>query len=91
MTRTGYFVRLGISVFIDLFDLLVGWAPVLGTIEDGIGSIAVFALWGKPGLFYIWEVVDVFDATDAFVPTATMIGLYVGWKEGYLLGKKSAA
>ena len=91
MTRTGYFVRLGISVLIDLLDFTVGRIPVLGTVEDGVGTIAVVALWGLPGWAYIWEVADVTDQIDGFGPTATLIGLYVGWKEGHLAGKKSAA
>ncbi|MES1158504.1 MAG: hypothetical protein ABUL42_01285 [Terricaulis silvestris] len=88
MTRTGYFTRLAIAVLIDLADLVFGWFPGLGTVEDGVGAVAVFALWGKPGLAYIFEVVDVLDATDAVIPTATMIGLYVGWREGFLFQRK---
>ncbi|HWA01579.1 MAG TPA: hypothetical protein VG841_14825 [Caulobacterales bacterium] len=91
MTRSGYFTRLAISVLIDAADLVFGWMPGVGTAEDGVGAVAVFALWGKPGLAYVFEFVDVFDFTDAVLPTATLIGLYVGWREGFLFPRKKLA
>ena len=84
MTRQGYFWRLALSVIIDLCDFTFGRIPILGTVEDGVGGIVATALWGRAGLVYFWELLDVTDQIDGFVPTATLIGLYVGWREGHI-------
>ncbi|UPT62350.1 MAG: hypothetical protein M0D54_18600 [Hyphomonadaceae bacterium JAD_PAG50586_4] len=47
----------------------------------------LFALWGPAGLANLWELFDVTDQVDSFIPTATLIALYVGWREGHLTGK----
>jgi hypothetical protein len=82
MTRRGYFLRLALSIVIDLFDLTLGHIPVFGTVNDGVSTVVLFALWGPAGLVNIWEVFDFTDFVDGFIPTATMIALYVGWREG---------
>jgi hypothetical protein len=89
MTRSGYFARLTISVIIDLADFTLGRIPILGTVEDGVGGIVATALWGSAGLVYFWELADVTDQIDGFIPTATLIGLYVGWREGHLGGDRT--
>ena len=86
MTRQGYFIRLGISVAIDLLDLTLGAVPVVGTVEDGFGTVALLFLWGWPGLAYLSELVDPVDQLDALIPTATLIALVVGLRSGHLLG-----
>ena len=87
MTRTGYFVRLGISIVIDLFDTLLGRVPIFGSVTEGVGSIVLVSLWGPAGLVYLLELGDVTDQIDGFVPMATLIGLYVGWRNGMLTGR----
>lgn len=82
MTRRGYFLRLAFSIVIDLLDFTLGRIPLFGTVTDGVGTVVLFALWGKVGLAYAWEVVDFTDQFDGFIPTATLIGLYVGWRQG---------
>src|SRR5262245_32938957 len=82
MTRRGYFLRLALSIVIDLFDLTLGHIPVFGTVNDGVRTVVLFALWGPAGLVNIWEVFDFTDFVDGFIPTATLIALYVGWREG---------
>ena len=84
MTRSGYFVRLAISVVIDLMDFTVGRIPIVGTAEDGVAGVVTTMLWGRAGLAYFWELLDITDQIDGFIPTATLIGLYVGWREGHL-------
>jgi hypothetical protein len=42
-------------------------------------------------LLYLGELADFTEQVDGFIPTATLIGLYVGWREGFLLGKKRDA
>jgi hypothetical protein len=92
MTRRGYFLRLAFSVVIDLFDLTLGRIPVFGTVTDGVGTVVLFAMWGPAGLVNLWELVDVTDQADGFIPTATLVALYVGWREGIFgRGSKVAA
>jgi len=87
MTRTGYFVRLALSVAIDVADLTIGRLLIPIPWEEGVGAAFMFVLWGPAGLAYLWELADMTEQLDAFVPTATLIGLYVGWREGHLLGR----
>lgn len=87
MTRRGYFIRLAISLAIDLFDTLLGRLPIFGTVTEGVGSVVLYFLWGPVGLAYLWELADITDQIDGFIPTATLIGLYVGWRNGMLTGK----
>ncbi len=87
MTRRGYYLRLAFSIVIDLFDFTLGRLPIFGTVTDGVGTIVLLAMWGPAGAVNIWELFDVTDQLDAFVPTATLVALFVGWREGYLFGK----
>jgi hypothetical protein len=82
MTRSGYFLRLAFSVVIDLFDFTLGRFPGFGTVTDGVGAAVMFAMWGPIGLVNILEVIDVTEVADGFIPTSTLVALYVGWKEG---------
>lgn len=91
MTRTGYFVRLALSVAIDIADFTLGRVPIVGSVGEGLGSAVLFVLWGWPGLLYLGELADPLDQLDGFVPTASLIALYVGVKEGYLFGKQTPA
>ncbi len=90
MTRTGYFLRIGFSIVIDVADFTLGRIPVFGSVTEGVGTIVLVALWGPAGLVNLWELVDFTEQADAFVPTATLIALYVGWREGHLLGRPPA-
>ncbi|MEZ6022392.1 MAG: hypothetical protein R3C16_03025 [Hyphomonadaceae bacterium] len=89
MTRRGYFVRLALSVIIDVFDLTLGRIPIFGSVTEGVGTVVLFGLWGPAGLVNAWELLDVTDQADSFIPTATLIALYVGWKQGFLGGNRS--
>jgi hypothetical protein len=88
MTRQGYFLRLALSVVIDLFDLTLGRIPVFGSVTEGVGTIVLVGLWGPAGLVNLWELIDFTDQADSFIPTATLVALFVGWKQGFL-GKSS--
>jgi hypothetical protein len=90
MTRSGYFLRLAFSIVIDLFDLTLGRVPIFGSVTEGVGAIVLVALWGPAGLVSLWELLDFTDQADSFIPTATLIALYVGWKEG-VFAKSSTA
>lgn len=87
MTRRGYYIRLGICVAIDLFDLTFGRVPIFGSVTEGIGSLVLMLLWGPLGLTYLWEVADFTDQIDSFIPSATIIGLIYGWRHG-MFGKR---
>ncbi|MGD9966064.1 MAG: hypothetical protein AB7T59_06060 [Hyphomonadaceae bacterium] len=88
MTRRGYFLRLAFSVVIDLFDLTLGRIPLFGSVTEGIGTVVLVALWGPAGFVNLLELLDFTDQADSFIPTATLVALYVGWKEG-MFGKGS--
>lgn len=90
MTRRGYFLRLAFSVLIDLFDLTLGRVPIFGSVTEGVGTVVLLAMWGPIGLVNLAELVDFTDQADSFIPTATLVALFVGWKEGHLTGKASA-
>lgn len=91
MTRTGYFARLAFSIVIDLFDLTLGRIPIFGSVTEGVGTIVLYALWGPAGLVNLWELVDFTDQADSFIPTATLIALYVGWRQGHLTGRAASS
>ena len=88
MTRRGYFLRLALSVVIDVFDFSLGRIPIFGSVTEGVGSLVLYLLWGPAGLLNLLELIDVTDNLDGFIPTATLIALYVGWREGHLGGNR---
>jgi hypothetical protein len=87
MTRSGFYLRLALSVVIDIVDFTAGRAMFLVPWEEGVGAGVLFFLWGPAGLVYLWELADVTEVFDGFIPTATLIGLYVGWRQGFIFGK----
>jgi hypothetical protein len=90
MTRNGYFLRLAFSIVIDIFDFTLGRIPIFGSVTEGVGTIVLTALWGPAGLLNLFELLDFTEQADAFIPTATLVALYVGWKEGFL-GRRNPA
>jgi hypothetical protein len=88
MTRNGFFLRLAASVAIDLFDMTVGRTMFIVPWEEGVGAVVLTLMWGPAGLLYLGELADFTEQFDGFIPLATLIGLYVGWKEGFLFGAK---
>ncbi|MGE3141982.1 MAG: hypothetical protein AB7L65_01565 [Hyphomonadaceae bacterium] len=91
MTRNGFLVRLAISAGIDALDFTIGRVPIFGSVGEGAGALLLTALWGPAGLLYLGELADITDQIDGFIPTATLIGLYVGWREGVIGRRKRAA
>ena len=87
MTRRGYYIRLAISIVIDVLNFTVGRVPFVGEAEDGVSAVVLFFLWGPVGLISLWELADPLEQIDGLIPTATLIALYVGWKKGFI-GKK---
>lgn len=64
-----------ISILIDGFDFFLGRIPGLGTIWDLVQTYVAYCLWGPAGLAAIWEMVDLTDQIDGFVPSVTLAGL----------------
>lgn len=89
MTRRGYFLRLAFSVVIDIFDFTLGRIPIFGSVTEGVGTIVLTALWGPAGLLNLFELLDFTEQADAFIPTATLVALYVGWREGFIGGRNN--
>jgi len=81
--RLSWTAKFVISVAIDLLDFTIGRAafPVPG-LGEGLATAACFALWGPRGLLYLWELADVTEQADAFIPTATLIALTAYRREG---------
>jgi hypothetical protein len=67
-----FFVCLGV----DFFDFTVGrllfTVPFSGEV---VGCAICYAMFGKDGLLYGLEAIDVTEAIDGFIPTATIIAL----------------
>ena len=89
MNRRTYFLKLAFSVVIDVFDFTLGRIPIFGTVTEGVGTVVLYAMWGPAGLVNALEMVDFTDQVDSFIPTATLVALYVGWREG-VFGKGSS-
>jgi hypothetical protein len=91
MSLRMYLWRLALSVLIDLLDFFIGRIPVVGAVGEGVGALALTALWGPIGLAYLGELADFTEQLDGFIPTATLIALFVGFKEGVFFGRKAKA
>lgn len=68
-------VKLAISVILDVADFLIGRVIGFGTGFDIVLTAIGFAMFGWKGLAQAWEVVDVTDQIDGFVPTLTLLAL----------------
>lgn len=68
-----------ISITFDLFDFFFGWVPGFGSVLDFIGFVLAYVMWGPAGLIAVWELIAVGpgNVADAFVPTLTLIGVYI--------------
>jgi hypothetical protein len=56
----------------DGLDMLGGWIPFVGHVYDLIQTAVAVYLFGPIGLINAWEVIDVTNGVDAFVPTMTI-------------------
>lgn len=68
-------LKLVICVVLDLLDFTIGRLTGFGTIFDVLLTGAAVVMFGWPGLVSIWEVVDVTDQGDGFIPTLTILAL----------------
>lgn len=88
MTRRGFWIRFAASVAIDVLDFTFGRIPIFGSVGEGAGALVLTGLWGPAGLLYLGELADFTDQIDSFIPAATLIALFVGWREGHLFRRR---
>ena len=67
--------KLVVAIVLDILDFTVGRVAGFGSVFDAIMGVTAVILWGWPGLFAFWELVDPTDQADGFVPTMTLIAL----------------
>lgn len=67
-------IKLAICMMYDSFDFTLGRAlfaiPFAGEL---LGMALCYAMFGKQGLFYGLEAIDMTEQIDGFIPTATII------------------
>ncbi|GGY38310.1 hypothetical protein [Parvularcula lutaonensis] len=68
-------VKLVVAIAFDLADFVIGRVIGIGTGFDIVLTAIGFALFGWKGLAQAWEVVDVTDQIDGFIPTLTLLAL----------------
>lgn len=68
-------LKFTISAFWDILDLTIGRIPIFGSFFDIAGGLLAIALWGVEGIIVFWEMLDVTDQLDSFIPTVTAIGV----------------
>ena len=73
--KLNIWVALIISLIIDGIDFTLGRIPLLGTVFDIITTIISVKLYGISGIINVWEVFDITDQIDGFVPTMTILWL----------------
>lgn len=69
------FLKLGICVYMDFLDFFIGRFLGFGLLFDVGCACICAALWGKRGWWALWEIVDITEQVDGFLPTCTMIAL----------------
>ena len=67
--------RFAVAIVLDIIDMTLGRIPVIGTVWDVIMTAAGFWLWRRVGLFAGWEIIDITDQFDGFVPSLTIAGI----------------
>ena len=69
-------IKLVVCIVYDVFDLTLGRAlfliPFGGEI---VGCALCAAMFGKEGLLYGLEAIDMTEQIDGFIPTATIIAI----------------
>jgi hypothetical protein len=68
-------VKLFICIGLDLFDFTFGRLIGLGIGVDIGSALICMAMWGKGGAWAFWELLDITEQFDAFVPTCTIIAI----------------
>ena len=69
------YIKLAIALVLDIVDFTLGRVLGFGTAMDLVFVLVGFLMFGWKGLFQLWEVIDLSDQVDGFVPTLTLIAL----------------
>lgn len=78
MVEIPVWAKFTISAIWDILDLTIGRVPIFGSFFDLAGGVLAIFLWGYEGILAFWELIDVTDQADSFIPTLTLIGL-ISW------------
>lgn len=68
-------IKLVVALLLDTADFFVGRIPGFGVAFDAVLTAIGFALFGWKGLTQLWEMVDLTEQIDGFVPTLTLMAL----------------
>ncbi len=68
-------VKLVVAVILDVADFFIGRIIGFGSLFDVFLTVAGVAMFGWKGLAQLWEVAEVTDQIDGFVPTLTLLAL----------------
>ncbi len=66
-------LKMMVSIGFDTIDFIM--PPGIGTIYDAIAGIVAMGLWGAKGAGAFWEIIEVTDRIDGFIPSLTIIGI----------------
>ena len=69
------YAKLAVAVILDLADAVIGRVIGFGTGFDILLAFAAIMLFGRKGLVQLWEVAEISDQIDGFVPTLTLLAL----------------
>lgn len=72
--RSAY-IKLAIAIVLDIADFIIGRIVGFGSAFDVVLALIGFAMFGWKGLAQLWELGDLSDQIDGFVPTLTLIAL----------------
>jgi len=67
------FAKFTIAGIVDAIDFFM--PPVIGSLYDVFATYISIKLWGKAGYFALWEILDLTDRADAFIPTIVATGI----------------
>jgi hypothetical protein len=73
--------KLLFAIIFDAADCLIGRIPLFGTVFDILGVYLTFVLCGPLGITYAWEIIDITDQIDGFIPTMTLLYLISSMSE----------
>ena len=68
-------IKLIVAILLDIADFTLGRIIGFGTAMDMVFTLIAVMMFGWKGLFQLWEVVDLSDQIDGFVPTLTLLAL----------------
>lgn len=68
--------KLVLCIAIDLFDFTIGRALIVIPFEEIIYTGLTTLMWGWKGLLTLFEIVELTEQIDAFIPLSTATALW---------------